>query len=72
MMEGLRPGSLFDSLSKNWLETLSALQAKADKYIAAEELAKAKRIRWGKEERAIFAMEELQGQREIKEIQAGR
>ncbi|GFS30799.1 hypothetical protein Acr_00g0014160 [Actinidia rufa] len=35
MMEGLRPGPLFDSLSKNVPETLSALQSKADKYIAA-------------------------------------
>ncbi|XP_057471996.1 uncharacterized protein LOC130760634 [Actinidia eriantha] len=43
MMEGLRPGSLFDSLSKNVPETLSALQNKADKYIAMEELAEAKR-----------------------------
>ncbi|GFZ10378.1 hypothetical protein Acr_21g0009770 [Actinidia rufa] len=42
MMEGLRPGPLFDSLSKNVPETLSALQSKADKYIAAEELAEAK------------------------------
>ncbi|GFZ07029.1 hypothetical protein Acr_18g0011990 [Actinidia rufa] len=37
MMEGLRPGPLFDSLSKNVPETLSTLQSKADKYIAAEE-----------------------------------
>ncbi|GFZ13609.1 hypothetical protein Acr_23g0019940 [Actinidia rufa] len=37
MMEGLRPGPLFDSLSKNVPETLSALQSKTDKYIAAEE-----------------------------------
>ncbi|GFZ17254.1 hypothetical protein Acr_26g0005240 [Actinidia rufa] len=36
MMEGLRPGPLFDSLSKNVPETLSALQSKVDKYIAAE------------------------------------
>ena len=43
MMKGLRLGPLFDSLSKNVLETLSTLQSKADKYIAAEELAKAKR-----------------------------
>ncbi|GFZ17170.1 hypothetical protein Acr_26g0004400 [Actinidia rufa] len=49
MMEGLRPGPLFDSLSKNVPETLSALQSKADKYIAAEELAEAKRRRRGKE-----------------------
>ena len=42
MMEGLRPGPLFDSLSKNVLETLSTLESKADKYIAVEELAKAK------------------------------
>ncbi|PSS28993.1 Kinesin-1 heavy chain like [Actinidia chinensis var. chinensis] len=38
MMEGLRPGPLFDSLSKNIQETLSSLQSKA----AAEELAEAK------------------------------
>ncbi|GFS33977.1 hypothetical protein Acr_00g0031560 [Actinidia rufa] len=44
MMEGLRPGPLFDSLSKNVPETLSALQSKADKYIAAEELSEAKRV----------------------------
>ncbi|GFY82290.1 hypothetical protein Acr_02g0005300 [Actinidia rufa] len=50
MMEGLRPGPLFDSLSKNVPETLSALQSKADKYIAAEELAEAKRKRRGKED----------------------
>ncbi|GFZ06995.1 hypothetical protein Acr_18g0011650 [Actinidia rufa] len=31
MMEGLRPDPLFDSLSKNVPETLSALQSKADK-----------------------------------------
>ncbi|XP_057506544.1 uncharacterized protein LOC130789750 [Actinidia eriantha] len=50
MMEGLRPGPLFDSLSKNVPETLSALQNKADKYIAAEELAEAKRRRRGKDD----------------------
>ncbi|GFZ13979.1 hypothetical protein Acr_24g0001690 [Actinidia rufa] len=51
MMEGLRPGPLFDSLSKNIPETLSALQSKADnKYIAAEELAEAKHRRRGKED----------------------
>ncbi|GFY93882.1 hypothetical protein Acr_09g0003280 [Actinidia rufa] len=50
MMEGLRPGPLFDSLSKNVPETLSVLQSKADKYIAAEELAKAKRRRRGKDD----------------------
>ncbi|GFZ01925.1 hypothetical protein Acr_15g0005340 [Actinidia rufa] len=50
MMEGLRPGPLFDSLSKNVSETLSALQSKADKYIAAEELAEAKRRRRGKDD----------------------
>ncbi|GFY99208.1 hypothetical protein Acr_13g0006090 [Actinidia rufa] len=42
MIEGLRPGSLFDSLFKNIFETLSVVQSKADKYITAEELAKAK------------------------------
>ncbi|GFY94598.1 hypothetical protein Acr_09g0010440 [Actinidia rufa] len=50
MMEGLRPGPLFDSLSKNVPETLSALQSKADKYIVAEELAEAKRRRRGKDD----------------------
>ncbi|GFZ05442.1 hypothetical protein Acr_17g0010140 [Actinidia rufa] len=50
MMEGLRPGPLFDSLSKNVPETLSTLQSKADKYISAEELAEAKRRRRGKDD----------------------
>ncbi|GFZ12853.1 hypothetical protein Acr_23g0012380 [Actinidia rufa] len=50
MMEGLRPGPLFDSFSKNVPETLSTLQSKADKYIAAEELAEAKRRRRGKDD----------------------
>ncbi|GFS32903.1 hypothetical protein Acr_00g0025250 [Actinidia rufa] len=50
MMEGLCHGPLFDSSSKNVPKTLSALQVKADKYIAAKELAKAKRRRWGKED----------------------
>ncbi|GFZ01637.1 hypothetical protein Acr_15g0002460 [Actinidia rufa] len=36
---GLRPGPLFDSLSKSVRATLSELQSKANKYIAAEELA---------------------------------
>ncbi|GFS41537.1 hypothetical protein Acr_00g0074980 [Actinidia rufa] len=50
MMEGLQPDPLFDSLSKNVPETLSALQNKADKYIAVEELAEAKRRRRGKDD----------------------
>ncbi|GFS42540.1 hypothetical protein Acr_00g0080400 [Actinidia rufa] len=50
MMEGLRPGPLFDSLSKNVPETLSALQSKADKYIATEELSEAKHRRRGKDD----------------------
>ncbi|GFS37208.1 hypothetical protein Acr_00g0050650 [Actinidia rufa] len=50
MMEGLRSGPLFDSLSKNVPETLSTLQNKADKYIAAEELAEAKCRRQGKDD----------------------
>ncbi|GFZ19322.1 hypothetical protein Acr_28g0000270 [Actinidia rufa] len=50
MMEGLRPGPLFNSLSKNVPETLSTLQSKADKYIATEELAEAKRRRRGKDD----------------------
>ena len=50
MMEGLCPGALFNSLSKNMSKTLSVLQAKADKYIAAEELEETKSSRRGKEE----------------------
>ncbi|GFY95673.1 hypothetical protein Acr_10g0010580 [Actinidia rufa] len=50
MIEGLRPGPLFDSLYKNVPETLFALQSKADKYIAAEELVEAKRRRQGKDD----------------------
>ncbi|GFZ01038.1 hypothetical protein Acr_14g0006730 [Actinidia rufa] len=49
-MEELRSSLLFDSLSKNVLETLSALQSKADKYIATEELAEAKHRRRGKDD----------------------
>ena len=50
MMEGLRPGLLFDSLSKNVPKTLSTLQNKADKYIAVGKLAAAKRRRRGRED----------------------
>ena len=50
MMEGLRAGPLFDSLSKNVPETLSALQNKVDKYIAMEELVEAKRRRRGRDD----------------------
>ena len=50
MMKDLRPSPQFDSLLKNVPETLSALQGKANKYIAAEELAKAKHKRRGKED----------------------
>ncbi|GFY92746.1 hypothetical protein Acr_08g0011420 [Actinidia rufa] len=49
MMEGLCPGPLFDSLSKNVPKTLSTLQSKADKYIVAEELAEAKQKRRGRD-----------------------
>ena len=49
MMEGIHLGWLFDSLSKNVPETLSAFQAKVDKYITVEELVKEKQIRRGKE-----------------------
>ena len=42
MMEGLHPGSLFDSIFKNVPKTLSTLQSKTDKYITAEELAEVK------------------------------
>ncbi|GFY86029.1 hypothetical protein Acr_04g0007670 [Actinidia rufa] len=51
IMEGLCPGSLSDSLSKNVLETLSTLQSKADKYISVEELAEAKRRRRGRDDK---------------------
>ena len=51
MMEGLRSGLLFDSLSKNVLETLSTLQEKVDKYIAAKELAKTKQRRQGRDDK---------------------
>ncbi|PSS08043.1 Actin cytoskeleton-regulatory complex protein [Actinidia chinensis var. chinensis] len=50
MMEGLHPSPLFDYLSKNIPKTLSAIQAKADKHIAAEELAEVKRRKGGKED----------------------
>ncbi|GFY87329.1 hypothetical protein Acr_05g0009680 [Actinidia rufa] len=50
MMEGLCPGPLFDSFSKNVPETLSTLQSKADKYIATEELVEAKHRRRGRED----------------------
>ena len=51
MKEGLRPGPLFDSFSKNVLETLPTLQEKTDKHIATEELAKAKRRRRGRDDK---------------------
>ena len=50
MIEGFRSGSLFDSLSKSISETLSALQSKVVKYIAAKELAEAKHRRQGKDD----------------------
>ena len=50
MIEGLHPGLLVDSLSKNIPKTQSALQIKADKYIATEELAEAKRRRRGRDD----------------------
>ncbi|GFS34136.1 hypothetical protein Acr_00g0032460 [Actinidia rufa] len=77
MMEGLRLGPLFDSLSKNVPETLSALQSKADKYIAAEELSEAKRRRRGKDDhkrkepdtrRAELTIEKKQGTKDLTEI----
>ena len=46
MMEGLH----FDSLSRNVLETQSTLHSKAGKYIATEELVKAKHRRRGRED----------------------
>ena len=51
MMEGLRPGPLFNSLSKNVPEILSTLQEKAYKYIAAEELTEVKRRRRGRDDK---------------------
>ena len=48
MTDGLHPGPLSVSLSKNVLKTLSALQSKVDKYITAEELAEAKQRKQGK------------------------
>ena len=51
LMVWLLPGQMFDSLLKNFSETLSTLQSKADKYIITEELAKAKRIRWGRDDK---------------------
>ncbi|GFY87270.1 plant UBX domain-containing protein 1 [Actinidia rufa] len=56
MMEGLRPGPLFDSLSKNVPETLSALQSKADKYIARGRVG---RPNAGDEERRIIREKNL-------------
>ncbi|GFZ11305.1 hypothetical protein Acr_22g0007030 [Actinidia rufa] len=50
IMEGLHPGPLFDSFFKNVPETLSTLQSKAEKYIVAEELVKAKRRRRGRDD----------------------
>ena len=50
MMKGLCLDLLFESLSKNVLETQLTLQSKANKYIATEELAKAKQRRQGKED----------------------
>ncbi|GFZ18269.1 hypothetical protein Acr_27g0000080 [Actinidia rufa] len=51
MMEGFHPRPLFDSLTKNVLKTLSTLQCKANKYITAEELAEAKRMRRGRDDK---------------------
>ncbi|GFZ21889.1 hypothetical protein Acr_29g0010510 [Actinidia rufa] len=50
MMEGLCPGPLFDSLSKNVPETLSTLQSQANKYIAIEEIDEAKQRRQGRDD----------------------
>ncbi|GFS37719.1 hypothetical protein Acr_00g0053630 [Actinidia rufa] len=46
-----RLGPLFDSLSKNVPKTLSTLQSKTDKYVAMEELAEAKRMRRGRDDK---------------------
>ena len=50
MMEGFCLGPLFDFRPRSILETLSGLQDKTDKYITAEELAKAKRRKRGNED----------------------
>ncbi|GFZ12705.1 hypothetical protein Acr_23g0010900 [Actinidia rufa] len=50
MMKGLRSGPFFDSLSKNVLVTMSMLQIKAGKYIAAKESAEAKQRRRGRDD----------------------
>ena len=60
MMEGLRPGPLFDSLSKSVPETQSAFQSKDDKYIVAKELAEAKSK---KREREDHNRKELESRR---------
>ena len=65
MMEGLNLGPLFDSLSKNVLETLLILQRKANKYIAEEELAKK---RWPQEEGAWNQMIWIQGWSKEQEV----
>ena len=51
MIEGIRLGPLFDSLSKNVSKTLSTLHSKTDKYIAAEELAEAKQRKRGRNDK---------------------
>ena len=50
LMEGLCLSPLFNFFSKSFLETLSVLQSKADKYITAEELAEAKHRRRGRDD----------------------
>ena len=50
-MAGLCPSPLFDSLSKNVSKNLSTLPGKTDKYIVAEELAKAKRKGRGRDDK---------------------
>ncbi|GFZ18505.1 hypothetical protein Acr_27g0002440 [Actinidia rufa] len=50
MIEGLHPDPLFDSLSKNVHKTLSELQSKADKYVAAKELIEAKSRKRGRDD----------------------
>ena len=50
MIEGLCPGPLFAPLSQSIPETLSALQSKANKYIATEKLVETKCRRRGKDD----------------------
>ncbi|GFZ15736.1 hypothetical protein Acr_25g0001450 [Actinidia rufa] len=67
MMEGRCPGPLFDFLSKNVPETLSTLQSKADKYIAAKELAELN----GEDEEEMIRGKNLRPGEQITEMKQG-